>query len=292
MVNEQPKKKSALLPISQLRTFEGHPYKVLDNEEMDSLTESIKEQGILSPLVVRPLENGEYEVISGHRRLHAAEKAGLTEVPALIYHLDRNEAILAVVDSNLHREHILPSEKAFAYKLKMEALSKQGKHTLSQVATKTDTAAEIGKETGESRDQIFRYIRLTYLISELLEMVDEGRIAFSPAVELSYLSEKEQCVLLDTMQCEDCTPSLSQAQRLKKASQEGELSADYIFAMLSEPKPNQREKISFKVDELRSFFPPNYTSADMQKAIIGLILKQYQEQEKQRSRKRSDRGER
>lgn len=292
MVNEQPKKKSALLPISQLRTFEGHPYKVLDNEEMDSLTESIKEQGILSPLVVRPLENGEYEVISGHRRLHAAEKAGLTEVPALIYHLDRNEAILAVVDSNLHREHILPSEKAFAYKLKMEALSKQGKHTLSQVATKTDTAAEIGKEIGESRDQIFRYIRLTYLISELLEMVDEGRIAFSPAVELSYLSEKEQCVLLDTMQCEDCTPSLSQAQRLKKASQEGELSADYIFAMLSEPKPNQREKISFKVDELRSFFPPNYTSADMQKAIIGLILKQYQEQEKQRSRKRSDRGER
>lgn len=292
MVNEQPKKKSALLPISQLRTFEGHPYKVLDNEEMDSLTESIKEQGILSPLVVRPLENGEYEVISGHRRLHAAEKAGLTEVPALIYHLDRNEAILAVVDSNLHREHILPSEKAFAYKLKMEALSKRGKRTLSQVATKTDTAAEIGKETGESRDQIFRYIRLTYLIPELLEMVDEGRIAFSPAVELSYLSEKEQCVLLDTMQCEDCTPSLSQAQRLKKASQEGELSADYIFAMLSEPKPNQREKISFKVDELRSFFPPNYTSADMQKAIIGLILKQYQEQEKQRSRKRSDRGER
>lgn len=292
MINEQPKKKSALLPISQLRTFEGHPYKVLDNEEMDTLTESIQEQGILSPLIVRPLESGEYEVISGHRRLHAAEKAGLTEVPALIYPLDRNEAILALVDSNLHREHILPSEKAFAYKLKMEALSKQGKHTLSQVATKTDTAAEIGKETGESRDQIFRYIRLTYLIPELLEMVDEGRIAFSPAVELSYLSEKEQCVLLDTMQCEDCTPSLSQAQRLKKASQEGELSADYIFAMLSEPKPNQREKITFKVDELRSFFPPNYTSADMQKAIIGLILKQYQEQEKQRSRKRSDRGER
>lgn len=292
MMNEQPKKKSALLPITQLHAFEGHPYKVLANEEMDSLVESVKEQGILSPLIVRPLEGGEYEVISGHRRLHAAEKAGLTEVPALIYHLDRNEAILAVVDSNLHREHILPSEKAFAYKLKMEALSKQGKHTLSQVATKTDTAAEIGKETGESRDQIFRYIRLTYLIPELLEMVDEGRIAFSPAVELSYLSEKEQCVLLDTMQCEDCTPSLSQAQRLKKASQEGELSADYIFAMLSEPKPNQREKISFKVDELRSFFPPNYTSADMQKAIIGLILKQYQEQEKQRSRKRSDRGER
>ena len=292
MINEQLKKKSALLPVSQLHTFEGHPYKVLDNEEMDSLVESIKEQGILSPLIVRPLENGEYEVISGHRRLHAAEKAGLTEVPALIYPLDRIQAILAVVDSSLHREHILPSEKAFAYKLKMEALKQQGKHTLSQVATKTDTAAEIGKETGESRDQIFRYIRLTCLIPELLEMVDKGKIAFSPAVELSYLSEKEQRELLDTMQCEDCTPSLSQAQQLKKASQKAGLSADYIFAMLSEPKPNQREKITFKVDELRSFFPKNYTTEDIQKAIIGLILKQYQEQETQRSRKRSDRGER
>lgn len=192
MINEQPKKKSALLPINQLHTFENHPYKVLDNDEMDSLVESIKEQGILSPLIVRPLENGEYEIVSGHRRLHAAEKAGVTEVPALIYPLDRNETILAVVDSNLHREHILPSEKAFAYKLKMEALSQQGRHTLSQVATKTDTAAEIGKETGESRDQIFRYIRLTHLIPELLEMVDEGKIALTPAVELSYLSEQEQ----------------------------------------------------------------------------------------------------
>ena len=265
---------------------------MLDNEEMAVLTESNKEQGILSPLIVRPLESGEYEVISGHRRLHAAEKVGLTEVPALIYPLDRNEAILAVVDSNLHREHILPSEKAFAYKLKMEALKQQGKHTLSQVATKTDTAAEIGKETGESRDQIFRYIRLTCLIPELLEMVDKGKIAFSPAVELSYLSEKEQRELLDTMQCEDCTPSLSQAQQLKKASQKAGLSADYIFAMLSEPKPNQREKITFKVDELRSFFPKHYTTEDIQKAIIGLILKQYQEQKRQRSRRRTDRGER
>ncbi|WP_251444930.1 ParB/RepB/Spo0J family partition protein [Vermiculatibacterium agrestimuris] len=289
MINEQPKKKSALLPVCQLHAFDGHPYKVLDNEEMAVLTESIKEQGILSPLIVRPLENGEYEVISGHRRLHAAEKVGLTEVPALIYPLDRNEAILAVVDSNLHREHILPSEKAFAYKLKMEALKQQGKRTLSQVATKTDTAAEIGKETGESRDQVFRYIRLTYLIPELLEMVDEEKIALTPT---SYLSEKEQRDLLDTMQCEDCTPSLSQAQQLKKASQKGELSTDYIFAMLSEPKPNQREKITFKVDELRSFFPKHYTTEDIQKAIIGLILKQYQEQKRQRSRRRTDRGER
>lgn len=292
MTNEQPKKRSALLPIVQLHAFEGHPYKVLDNEEMDSLVESIKAQGILSPLVVRPLENEEYEVVSGHRRLYAAEKAGLTEVPTLIYPLDRNQAILAVVDSNLHREHILPSEKAFAYKLKMEALSQQGKRPLSQVATKTDTAAEIGKEGGESRDQVFRYIRLTNLIPELLEMVDEGKIALTPAVELSYLSEQEQRNLLDTMQSEECTPSLSQAQKLKKASQLGELSADYIFAMLSEPKANQREKITFKVEELRYFFPKEFSSSDIQKAILELIVRQYQEQEKRRTRKRMDRGER
>lgn len=294
MINEQPKKKSALLPINQLHTFENHPYKVLDNDEMDSLVESIKEQGILSPLIVRPLENGEYEIVSGHRRLHAAEKAGVTEVPALIYPLDRNETILAVVDSNLHREHILPSEKAFAYKLKMEALSQQGRHTLSQVATKTDTAAEIGKETGESRDQIFRYIRLTHLIPELLEMVDEGKIALTPAVELSYLSEQEQKDLLDTMRSEDCTPSLSQAQKLKKASQNGELSADYIFAMLSEPKANQHEKITFKVDELRSFFPKNYTSKDIYNAILQMILEQMKsrEQQERKARKRTSREDR
>lgn len=294
MINEQPKKKSALLPISQLRTFEGHPYKVLDNEEMVSLTESIKEQGILSPLIVRPLENGEYEVISGHRRLHAAEKAGLTEVPTLIYPLDRNEAILAVVDSNLHREHILPSEKAFSYKLKMEALKQQGKHTLSQVATKTDTAAEIGKETGESRDQIFRYIRLTYLIPELLEMVDEGKIALTPAVELSYLDPVHQKTLLNEMAFSDCTPSLSQAVRLKKAAQEYMLTDKGIAAILVEEKPNQREKISFKVDELRSFFPKNYTSKDIYNAILQMILEQAQtrEQQERKLRKRTSREER
>lgn len=213
-------------------------------------------------------------------------------MPALIYPLDRNEAILAVVDSNLHREHVLPSEKAFAYKLKMEALNQQGKRTLSQVATKTDTAAEIGKETGESRDQIFRYIRLTNLIPELLDMVDKGKIALTPAVELSYLTEQEQKDLLDTMRSEDCTPSLSQAQKLKKVSQLGELSTDYIFAMLSEPKPNQQEKITFKVDELRYFFPKEFSSSDIQKAILELIVRQYQEQEKRRTRKHADRGER
>lgn len=290
MTNEQLKKKSALLPITQLHAFEGHPYKVLDNEEMDSLVESIKAQGILSPLIVRPLENGEYEIVSGHRRLHAAEKAGLNEVPALIYPLDRNQAILAVVDSNLHREHILPSEKAYAYKLKMEALSHQGRSC--QVGTKLRSDEEMAQDADDSARQIQRYIRLTNLIPELLDMVDEGKIALTPAVELSYLSEQEQKDLLDTMQSEDCTPSLSQAQKLKKASQLGELSVDYIFAMLSEPKANQREKITFKVEELRYFFPKDFTSADIQKAILELIVRQYQEQEKQRTRKRSDQGER
>jgi ParB family chromosome partitioning protein len=294
MINEAqatPKKKSALLPVRQLHAFKDHPYKVRDNEEMDALVESIREQGILSPLIVRSDENGEYEVISGHRRLHAAEKAGLTEVPALIYPFSREEDAIAVVDSNLHREHILPSEKAFAYKLKMEALSQQGKHALSQVATKTDTAAQIGKDTGESRDQVFRYIRLTHLIPELLQLVDQSKIALTPAVELSHLTEQEQRDLLDAMESEDCTPSLSQAQQLKKASQKKELTADVAFAIMSQPKANQQEKISFKVTELRPLFPENYTAEDIQKAIIGLIFQQAQK-EKSRGRKRPDRDAR
>jgi ParB family chromosome partitioning protein len=289
MTNEAPKKKSALLSVGQLHAFKDHPYKVQDNEEMDALVESIKQQGILSPLIVRPSEAGEYEVISGHRRLHAAEKAGLTEVPALIYHLSRKEAAIAVVDSNLHREHILPSEKAFAYKLKMEALSRQGKRTdltSDQLEPKL-TAEEISED--DSASQVKRYIRLAKLIPEILGKVDEGEIALTPAVELSYLSTREQQDLLETMESEDCTPSLSQAQRMKKASQNGELSADMIFAMLSEPKANQQEKISFKVDELRSFFPKSYTPKDIYNAILQMILEQMKsrEQHKRKSPKRT-----
>ena len=211
-----------LLEISKLKPFENHPYYVKDDDEMMNLQESIKENGVLSPLIVRPLENDEYEVISGHRRLHASKKAGLTQVPALIYEMDRDAASVLVVDSNLHRENILPSEKAFAYKMKMEAMSRQGKRqdlTLSQVATKLDTAAEIGKETNESRDTVFRYIRLTHLQPKLLEYVDEGRISFTPAVELSYLNDIEQNDLIEAIELEDCTPSLSQAVRMKKLSQ-------------------------------------------------------------------------
>ena len=287
-----PKKRAANIRTDKLRTFEGHPFQVLDDEDMNSLTESIKAQGIISPLIVRPIENtDEYEVVSGHRRLHAAVKAGLTEVPALIYPLDRNEAMIAVVDSNLHRERILPSEKAFAYKMKMEAMKAQGKRTdltLSQAATKSDTAAEIGKARNESRDQVFRYIRLTHLIPELLQKVDEGVIALSPAVELSYLSEEQQNILLDAMSLNDCTPSHAQSIRMKKAAQQGTLSSDNIYEIMSEEKANQAERISFKVQDLKAFFPKNYT----QKQMTDTILKLLYEHQRRLERKRNSRDER
>lgn len=287
-----PKKRAANIRTDKLRTFEGHPFQVLDDEDMNSLTESIKAQGIISPLIVRPIENtDEYEVVSGHRRLHAAVKAGLTEVPALIYPLDRNEAMIAVVDSNLHRERILPSEKAFAYKMKMEAMKAQGKRTdltLSQAATKSDTAAEIGKARNESRDQVFRYIRLTHLVPELLQKVDEGVIALSPAVELSYLSEEQQDILLDAMSLNDCTPSHAQSIRMKKAAQQGTLSSDSIYEIMAEEKANQAERISFKVQDLKAFFPKNYT----QKQMTDTILKLLYEHQRRLERKRNSRDER
>lgn len=287
-----PKKRAANIRTDKLRTFEGHPFQVLDDEDMNSLTESIKAQGIISPLIVRPIENtDEYELVSGHRRLHAAVKAGLTEVPALIYPLDRNEAMIAVVDSNLHRERILPSEKAFAYKMKMEAMKAQGKRTdltLSQAATKSDTAAEIGKARNESRDQVFRYIRLTHLVPELLQKVDEGVIALSPAVELSYLSEEQQNILLDAISLNDCTPSHAQSIRMKKAAQQGTLSSDNIYEIMSEEKANQAERISFKVQDLKAFFPKNYT----QKQMTDTILKLLYEHQRRLERKRNSRDER
>lgn len=286
------KKKAANLQVEKLRSFEGHPFKVLDDEDMNNLTESIKAQGIISPLIVRPIENtDEYEVISGHRRLHAAVKAGFSEVPALIYPIDRNEAMIAVVDSNLHREQILPSEKAYSYKMKMEAMKAQGKRTdltLSQVATKSDTAAEIGKKQGESRDKVFRYIRLTRLIPELLDKVDESVIALSPAIELSYLSEEQQKILLDAMSLNDCTPSHAQSIRMKKAAQQGTLSSDSIYEIMSEEKANQTERISFKVQDLRGFFPKNYT----QKQMTDTILKLLYENQRRLERRRNSRDER
>ena len=254
------------LPIQKLRPFENHPFQVKDDDEMNQLVWSVLTQGVLTPLVVRPLENGEYEVISGHRRLHACQKAGIETVPALIYALDRDAAAIALVDSNLHREKILPSEKAFAYKLKMDALSHQG--TSGQVGQKW-SREEIAE--GESSRQVQRYIRLTELIPQILSMVDAGKIALTPAVELSYLTQQEQQDLLETMESEDCTPSLSQAIQLKKLSQSGELNMDRIFEILREPKANQQEKISFRVEDLRKFFPKTYSVARIQERILKLL---------------------
>ena len=251
------------IPTEKIHSFEGHPYKVLDNEEMELLIESIKEQGILSPIIVRPIEETEkeYEVISGHRRLHAAVKAGMKTVPALIYAITRDEAAIMLVDSNLHREHILPSEKAFAYKLKYEALKSQGKRndlTLGQPVPKSDdnrTLSAIGENAGESYKTVQRYIRLTNLIPELLDLVDEGKIALTPAVELSYLAEDQQYVLLDTIEEEERTPSFSQAVRFKKLSQSNELNTEQIETIMQEDKANQRETIKFPLDRLQQFSP-------------------------------------
>ena len=278
--------KPIAISIEKLHPFEGHPYKVLDNGEMETLIESIHNEGILSPLIVRPLEGtAEYEVISGHRRLHAAQRAGLSEIPVLVYEISREEAAIMLVDSNLHREHILPSEKAFACKMKMEAMSRQGQRTditSTQVGRKLETAEIIGDASGESKNQVRRYIRLTYLIPELLQLVDDGKIALTPAVELSYLPEKAQTCLLEEMRRNDCTPSLSQAIRMKKLYQTGSLSPEDISTIMQEEKANQQGKVSFKTGDLRKFFPKSYSAAQMQETILKL-LSEYQ-RKRQRSR--------
>ncbi len=275
------------IEVDKLKPFENHPYKVKDDEEMETLVDSVKEHGILSPIITRPLENGEYEIISGHRRLFASKRAGLTEVPALVIEMDRDNAAIALVDSNLHRENISPSEKAFAYKLKMEAMSRQGHRTdltLSQVATKYDTAAEIGEQMKESRDQVFRYIRLTKLHPKLLEYVDEGRIAFTPAVELSYLNDIEQQDLIQAIESEDCTPSLSQAVRMKKLSQQELLDDDKIFEIMSEEKANQKERIKIPTERVRKYFPESYTKAQIEDAIVKLCEANFKRRQKQQER--------
>ena len=265
-----------MIPASKIHPFKGHPYKVLDNDEMNALVDSILEQGVMSPLIVRPLENkaGEYEIISGHRRFHAASIAGLTELPAVICAVSRDEAAIMLVDSNLHREHILPSEKAFAYKLKLEAMSRQGKRTdltSSQIATKLDTAGSIGSVTGESRDTIYRYIRLTHLIPALLDMVDSERIAFSVGVELSFLDPELQASLVTAIELNDCTPSYSQANRMHKSANAGTLDEDELYSIMAEEKPNQREKVSFAFEDLHRYFPNARTAADIRNAIIRLL---------------------
>ena len=260
------------LPIDKLHPFENHPFQVKDDDEMDQLVFSVLTQGLLTPIVVRETDIEEYEVISGHRRLRACQKAGIETVPALIYSMDRDAAIIALVDSNLHREHLLPSEKAFAYKMKMEAESRQGQRndlTSDRVGPKL-TAATISED---SASQVKRYIRLTYLIPEILQMVDEKKIALTPAVELSYLTESEQRDLLETMESEDCTPSLSQSQQLKKLSQSGVLNMDRILELLQQPKANQEEKLRFDLKDIRHYFPKNYTTERIQKTILQLLEK-------------------
>lgn len=270
-MNKNKPPRAEYLPINKLRPFENHPFQVKDDDEMDQLVFSVLTQGLLTPIVVWETDTEEYEVISGHRRLRACQKAGIETVPALIYSMDRDAAVIALVDSNLHREHLLPSEKAFAYKMKMEAMNHQG--TSSQLGTKSRTDELIAQQSGESRNQIQRYVRLTYLIPEILQMVDEKKIALTPAVELSYLTESEQRDLLETMESEDCTPSLSQSQQLKKLSQSGELDMDRILELLQQPKANQEEKLRFDMKDIRRYFPKNYTTARIQQTILQLLEK-------------------
>lgn len=268
--------KQTNIAVSKLRPFENNPYQVRDDAEMNTLIESIQTQGVLSPLIVRPIENTEeYEVISGHRRLRAVQKAGITEIPALIYALDRDAAAIAVVDSNLHREHILPSEKAFAYKLKMEALSHQGKRTdltSDQVGPKL-TAAAISET--DSASQVKRYIRLTYLIPEFLEKMDKGEIALSVGVELSFLDESSQREVLEQCEMNDCTPSYSQAWRMHRAEREGTLTTAVIQTVMSEEKANQKARLKIPMERIRKYFPQSYTAAQIEDAVVKLCERDY-----------------
>lgn len=260
------------IPLYELHPFKDHPFKIQNNEEMKRLIESIKKFGTITPVLARPLPEGGYELISGHRRLAACQVLGIETMPVIIREMTDDEAVIAMVDANLQRETILPSEKAFAYKMKLDALNHQGV-TSRQLGEKLLSVTQISKDNNESERQIHRYIRLTYLIPELLSMVDENKIAFNPAVEISYLDKSEQRVLLDAMEQNDCTPSHAQAIRLKKLSQEGVLESQMIYEVMAEQKPNQQEQIKFKREEFQQYFPPKYSNEQMRKDILkGLEL--------------------
>ena len=273
--------------IDQLRGFKDHPFQVKDNEELQALCDSIREYGVLSPLLARPTEDG-YEIVSGHWRKAAALRLGLDKLPVLVRDMTDDEAVILMVDSNIQRENLLPSEKAFAYKMKLEAMNRQlgrPKENEGQVVPhyRGKRSTEIlGEEVGESYKQIQRYIRLTYLAKPILDLVDQQRIAFSPAVELSYLTRQEQAELWDIMQSEDCTPSLSQAVRLKKLSQKAELTPERILDIMSEQKANQKDRVRIEVSQLRKYFPRNYTARQMEQSILKLLEEQYRK--KQRSK--------
>ena len=266
------KPKVEAIPLAALTPFRNHPFKVKEDEEMAQLMRSIADAGVLSPALARSLPGGGYELISGHRRLAACQVLGVETMPVIVRELSDDEAVIAMVDANLQRETILPSEKAFAYKMKRDALNHQGM-TSPQVGEKLLTAEKVGLDGGDSRNQVLRYIRLTYLIPELLSMVDDGKIAFNPAVELSYLDSYQQRAVLDAMALNDCTPSHAQSIRLKKLAQEGLLDDQIVYAMLAETKPNQQEQLKFKREELRKYFPSGYTEEQMRRDIIkGLEL--------------------
>ena len=279
--DEAQLEKIRVIPLEELRPFKNHPFKVQNNEEMDRIIESVRTVGVLSPGLARPLPEGGYELVSGHRRMAACRAAGLTEMPVVVREMTDDEAVIAMVDANLQREHVLPSEKAFAYKMKRDALKHQGR-TSPQVGEKLLSVEIVGQSSGDSKNQVLRYIRLTNLIPELLGRVDEGKIALNPAVELSYLPEEKQRELLTAMQLYDCTPSLAQAIRLKRASQAGTLDAAAIDAIMKEEKPNQQEQIRLRREDFRSFFPPRYSDEQIKRDIIkGLELLKRQRERSQ-----------
>ena len=278
------------IPLDQIDDMPNHPYKVRMDEDMEALVESVKNHGIITPVILRQKEDGRYECASGHRRRKAAELAGFPTIKAEVREMTRDEAIIVMAHSNRQRSRILPSEKAFSYKMEMEALSRQGKRTdltLSPVATKLDAAASVGEKSGESRDQVFRYIRLTYLAPALLDMVDEGRIAFRPAVELSYLTEQEQADLIETIGYEDATPSLVQAIKMKEFSREGRLNADVILSIMCEQKPNQKEKITFHAEKLKPYLPKNINPKQTEEYILKAL--EYYQRYRERMKDRGDR---
>ncbi len=260
------------IPLDKLHPFKNHPFKILNNEEMERMIESIRKVGTITPALARPLPDGGYELISGHRRLAACQVLGIETMPVIVREMSDDEAVIAMVDANLQRETILPSEKAFAYKMKLDAIKHQGV-TSRQVGEKLLSVTQVSKDSDDSERQIQRYIRLNYLIPELLSMVDDNKIAFNPAVEISYLDRDEQLILLDAINMNDCTPSHAQSIRLKKMSQDGLLTADAIYAILSEEKPNQKEQIKLPRDELRKYFPQNYSDEQIKRDILkGLEL--------------------
>ena len=283
---EQQREQVQQIPIGELFPFKNHPFKVLDDESMQRTVESVEQYGVLSPLIARPRSEGGYEIISGHRRQHAAQLAGLDALPVIVRNMDDDAAVLLMVDSNLQRENILPSERAFAYKMKLEALKNQGARsdlTSVQVAPKLSTE-KIGEEVGMSKDNVKRYIRLTNLVPELLDMVDEKKIAFNPAVELSYLDESQQRDFLEAMNDTQNAPSLSQAQRLKKLAQEGHFSYDVAFAVMGEEKKDELDKVVIKNDTLRKYFPRSYTPKQMEDTIIKLLEQWQRKQQRQNER--------